>query len=150
MAKKMIIAAVSGLVASAATASIPPTYRGALPPSQRAGLMTYRTGGTKAEEEQALKRVAADYPLELVFVERFGRKESYVTDMPVRIVDEHGKVVFDGQAQGPYFLAKLPKGRYTVSTRWDAFSSSRPVTVGKERQRVVFAWGKPGVVELAA
>ena len=95
-----------------------------------------------------MQRAARDYPLELVFVERFGRKESYVSDMPVRIVDADGKVVFEGQSRGPYFLAKLPAGRYTVSTRWDAFSSSRPVTVGKDRQRVVFAWGKPGVVEL--
>ncbi len=143
MAKKMILAAVSGLVASAATAQVPHSYRGDLPPSQRAGQLTYRTGGMRSEEAQALQRAAAEYPLELVFVERFGRKESYVTDMPVRIVDTEGKVVFDGQSQGPYFLAKLPAGRYTVSTRWDAFSSSRPVTVGKERQRVVFAWGKP-------
>jgi len=148
MAKKMIMAAVSGLVAGAASGSVPPTYRGDLPPAHRAGQLTYRTGGARVEEVQALKKVAADYPLELVFVERFGRKENYVTDMPVRIVDAEGKVVFDGQSQGPYFLAKLPKGRYTISTRWDAFSSSRPVVVGKERQRVVFAWGKPGVVEL--
>lgn len=144
MAKKMIIAAVSGLVAGAATASMPAaTHRGELPPAQRAGLLTYRTGGVRAEEALAMQRAAAEYPLELVFVERFGRKESYVNDMPVRIVDAGGKVVFEGQSSGPYFLAKLPKGRYTVSTRWDAFSSSRPVTVGKERQRVVFAWGKP-------
>ncbi len=142
MAKKMILAAVSGLVAGAASASVPPPQRGDLPPAQRAGQLTYRTGGARAEEVLALKKVAADYPLELVFVERFGRKESYVTDMPVRIVDAGGKVVFEGQSRGPYFLAKLPQGRYTVSTRWDAFSSSRPVTVGKERQRVVFAWGK--------
>ena len=65
-------------------------------------------------------------PLELVFVERCGRKESLLADMPVRIVDEQGKVVFEGQSKGPYFHARLPKGRYTVSTRWDAWSSSRP------------------------
>jgi len=64
-------------------------------------------------------------------------------DMPVRIVDEHGKVVYEGQSKGPYFHAKLPRGRYTVSTRWDAWSSSRPVTIGKSPQRLVFAWGAP-------
>jgi len=58
-------------------------------------------------------------PLELVFVERYGRKENLLADMPVRIVDEHGKVVYEGQSKGPYFHAKLPRGRYTVSTRWD-------------------------------
>ena len=82
-------------------------------------------------------------PLELVFVERYGRKENLLADMPVRIVDEQGKVVYEGQSKGPYFHAKLPRGRYTVSTRWDAWSSSRPVTIGKSPQRLVFAWGAP-------
>ncbi len=84
---------------------------------------------------------ASTPPLELVFVERCGRKESLLGDMPVRIVDAQGNVVYDGQSKGPYFHANLPKGRYTVSTRWDAWSSSRPVTIGSAPQRIVFAWG---------
>jgi hypothetical protein len=86
---------------------------------------------------------ASSPPLELVFVERCGRKESLRSDMPVRILDAEGKVVFDGHSKGPYFHARLPKGRYIVSTRWDALSSSRPVTIGNTRQRIVFAWGAP-------
>jgi hypothetical protein len=143
MAKKMIAAAVSGLMATAAGATVPPAYRDDLPPVQREGQVTYITGGIGHDEADAMKRAAQEYPLELVFVERKGRKENYLADMPVRIVDDKGKVVFEGQSEGPYFLARLPKGRYTVSTRWDAWSFSRPVTVGKQRQRVVFAWGKP-------
>jgi hypothetical protein len=85
----------------------------------------------------------ADYPLELVFVERRGRRERPLADMPVRIVDAGGKVVFEGRSHGPCLLARLPKGRYTVSTRWDAWACSRPVTLGAQPQRVVFAWGAP-------
>src|SRR4051794_13494582 len=84
---------------------------------------------------------AATPPLELVFVERCGKKESLIADMPVRIVDAQGKVVFDGHSKGPILHARLPRGRYTVSTRWDAWSSSRPVTIGRSPQRIVFAWG---------
>ena len=67
--------------------------------------------------------------------------------MPVRITDDKGKVVFEGQSAGPYFLARLPKGKYVVSTRWDAWSFSREVRIGGERQRVVFAWSEPGPME---
>lgn len=112
MSRKIILAAASGLVATAASA-------------------------------------AQNYSLELVFVERSGRKQSLIADMPVRIVDERGKVLFDGTSAGPYLFARLPKGRYTVSTRWDAWASSRPVTIGKTPQRVVFAWGKPANASLA-
>jgi len=89
------------------------------------------------------KRTARQYSLELVFVERSGRREREISDMPVRITDAHGRVVFEVAATGPRCLARLPKGRYMVSTRWDAWCPSRPVTVQRDKQRVVFAWSKP-------
>jgi hypothetical protein len=87
-----------------------------------------------------MSKQAADYPLELVFVEKSGRRERPVSDMPVRITDADGRVVFQRQSAGPLFRTRLPKGRYTVSTRWDACSSSRPITIGSGKHRVVFAW----------
>jgi len=93
------------------------------------------------------KRAAREFALELVFVEKLGRRERPLSDMPVRITDAHGRVVFDGQSKGPCFLARLPRGRYTVSTRWDALSFSRPVSIAGDGQRVVFAWSKPVELE---
>jgi len=149
MARKRMIIAAASVVASTAGAAIPPAYRDDLPPRQREGDITYITGGVGQDEAQAIKRAAQDFPLELVFVERNGRKQEYLAAMPVRIVNDKGKVVFEGVSDGPYFIAKLPKGKYTVSTRWDAWSFSRPVTIGKARQRVVFAWGAPGAAPVA-
>ena len=147
MKLKQFVPAVAALAASAASASIPPAYEKWLPPAQRSGSISYRTGGTTHEEANALKRAAQEYPLELVFLERDGRKDRYLSDMPVRITDSKGKVVFDGQSKGPYFLARLPRGRYKVSTRWDAWSFSREVSIGAERQRVVFKWSKPAEMD---
>ena len=96
-----------------------------------------------------MQRAASRYPLEVVFVEKAGKRERYLAEMPVRITDEQGHVVFEGQSTGPYFLARLPKGRYTVSTRWDAWSSSRPIRIGRDRQRIVFAWSKPAELQHA-
>jgi hypothetical protein len=63
--------------------------------------------------------------------------------MPVTITDAGGKVVFDGVSEGPILLARLPRGSYTVTTRWDAWTLSRPITIGEERERVVFDWKRP-------
>jgi hypothetical protein len=138
-----MIAALPGLGVPAALASIPEKYAVDLPPQHRSGLVTWRSGGADSAEAVALKRAAQEYPLEVVFVERHGKRELPLRDMPVRITDDKGNVVFDASTTGPYFLASLPKGRYTISTRWDAWSFSRPVTIGPERQRVVFAWSRP-------
>lgn len=97
----------------------------------------------------ALAATAASASLEVVFLEMEGRRARELNDMPVRIVDENGRVMFDGRSGGPYFL-RLPKGRYTVSTRWDAWSSSRRISIGSERQRVVFKWSKPAELDQPA
>lgn len=86
------------------------------------------------------KRPVPDFPLELVFIEKSGRRERPLSDMPVRITDADGRVVCQRQSAGPLFRTRLPRGRYTVSTRWDACSPSRPVTMRDGKQRVVFAW----------
>ena len=147
MTHKKLVAALTGLAATAATAAIPPRYAEHLPEPRKAGPVTYITGGQEILEANAIKRASQDYPLELVFVEKVGRREKPLAEMPVRITDEKGKVVFEGQSDGPYFIARLPKGKYTVSTRWDAWSFSREVKIGGQRQRVVFAWSEPGPVE---
>jgi hypothetical protein len=87
-----------------------------------------------------VKRSAPDFPLELVFIEKSGRRERPLSDMPVRITDAHGRVVCQRQSAGPVFRTRLPSGRYTVSTRWDACSPSRPVVIGDGKHRLVFAW----------
>jgi hypothetical protein len=147
MTHKKLVAALTGLAATAATAAVPPRYAENLPEPRKAGPVTYITGGTETGEANAIKRAAQNFPLELVFVEKVGRREQPLADMPVRITDEKGKVVFEGASEGPYFIARLPKGKYTVSTRWDAWSFSREVKIGGERQRVVFAWSQPGPME---
>ena len=147
--KKQLAAALAGLATTAATATaaIPARYAESLPEPRKAGPVTYISGGTEVTEADAIKRAAQEYPLELVFVEKSGKREKHMTNMPVRITDDRGRVVFDGQSEGPYFLARLPKGRYTVSTRWDAWSFSREVKIGGDRQRVVFAWSTPTPME---
>jgi hypothetical protein len=144
--KKQFAAALAGLATTAATASIgsiPPRFAENVPEPRKAGPLTYISGGTEVQRANAVKRAAHQYPLELVFVEKSGKREKHLVNMPVRITDDSGRVMFDGQSEGPYFLARLPKGRYTVSTRWDAWCFSREVRIGNDRQRVVFAWSTP-------
>ena len=60
--------------------------------------------------------------------------------MPVRITDADGRVITQRQSVGATFCTRLPKGRYTVSTRWDACCPSRPIVMREGKQRLVFAW----------
>jgi len=141
---RLIPCAVAALTAMASHASVPPAYRAHLPPEQTVGDLTVLSGGTTAQEAESVKRAAQDFPLEIVFDEKDGAAEHPPASMPVTISDDKGRVVFEGVSNGPIFLAQLPKGRYTVTTKWDDWTFSRPVTIGSDRQRVVFAWKREG------
>ena len=143
--KQTILCAMAASAALAASAAIPPAYLAHLPPVQQsAGGVEYLTGGKTPEEAAAVKRAAQEYPLELVFVEQDGKRKDGLYDNPVVIRDAAGKVVFAGRTDGPYFLARLPAGDYTVTTHWDSWSFTKPVTIdGTDRERVVFEWKKP-------
>jgi len=138
-----ICSAMAASAAMAATAAIPPAYQAHLPPAQVSpGGIEYLTGGKTPEAADAVKRAAQEYPLELVFVEQDGGAKRALYDNPVVIRDARGEVVFAGRTDGPYFLARLPEGDYTVTTHWDAWTFTNPVTVGAGRSRVVFDWRK--------
>jgi hypothetical protein len=66
-----------------------------------------------------------------VRVARGGRRTSRVTGIPVAVHDDPTR------GDGPYFLERLAKGRYALTTHYDAWSFMSPVTVDKARRRVL-------------
>jgi hypothetical protein len=146
--RNAIIGAIAACAAMAASAAIPPAYLKDLPPEQHQGVVDYISGGKSAAEADSVKRAAQEFPLELVFVEKDGAKSAQLYDNPVVIRDAIGNVVFAGRTDGPYFLARLPAGQYTVTTHWDSWSFTQPVTIDAnpdDRQRLVFEWSRPAV-----
>lgn len=137
---RLPFAAVALTAATAAFANIPPAYQKHLPAERVQGNVEFLSGGRTPEEEAAVKRAAQEWPLEVVFYEKDGGRSATVERMPVKITDARGNVVFDGVSSGPVLLVNLPKGEYTVTTHWDAWDFSKPVTLGDERERVVFEW----------
>lgn len=117
-----------------------------VPAEHHDGKVTYVSGGIGEAESTAMKREAHHYPLELLFVARRGAHDDYLADIPVTIKDAKGHVVFRGKSDGPYFLARLPAGRYSVMSRDNGHAISRQVEIGnKGTQRLVFEWkGKGG------
>ena len=133
------IAALAALAAAPAFAAMNP--QATLPAERHHGKITYMSGGIGQSQSQAMRREASKFPLELLFVSRRGKHDDYLADMPVTIRDAKNHTMFRGRSDGPYFLAKLPAGRYTVVSENHGRRVTRRVTVKDHgTQRLVFEW----------
>ena len=130
--------AVSGL---ALTLNTSPALASNLPATHRQGAVSYLSGGIGLSESDAIKHVAKAYPLELEFVLNAKPKAEYLADVKVQIKNAHDKTVLKATAGGPFLLAKLPAGKYTVSADRDGKVVHRLIQIAANgHQRVVFEW----------
>jgi len=126
-------AALSEEIAVAAETSLPPT--------QRVGQVTYLSGGVGSDQSRAIKDVMGNYPLVLMFVARTENGNEYLADVPVTITDMSGQMVLDTKSDGPFMLASLPNGRYTVTASYRGKTEQRTVNISAPKHaRQMFIW----------
>ncbi len=104
------------------------------------GPVSFVSGGVGEDEIQEIKRLSSNYPLELLFATK-KLPSVYLADVKVQIKDKDGKVVLDEVSRGPFFLVKIPPGRYSISVENDGIEQRRVTQVtGARTQRVIFVW----------
>ncbi len=108
--------------------------------SSESAEVIFVSGGIGYCESQAMRNAGKDYPLELVFVQKTASGENYLANIPVKITDTKNNIVLDTVTQGPFLLAKMPAGRYTVTANLYDEVKTHHVTIAKKHQRLVFVW----------
>ena len=112
-----------------------------LPGAHTVGKVTYISGGVGQNEADAIEHVARNYPLELEFVRKAKPRDEYLADVKVHIKDAQNRMVLDVPSTGPFLLARLPAGKYTVSAEHDGKLENRQVQVSPgNHRRIVFEW----------
>jgi hypothetical protein len=72
------------------------------------------SGGVSEEERDQMRSELGPYNVWLAFVER--DTGNYVAGVKVSVIDDKGNALIDTVADGPWLLAQLPPGHYTVRT----------------------------------
>ena len=112
-----------------------------LPQVRQSGNVTYLSGGVSEEDRVALGPIARDYNLKLVFALRNGE---YLSDTDVVVTSGRGQTVLEAKSEGPWFLARLPSGQYTIIATSNGQSQRRTVAVGPRGSRTLdFRWSSP-------
>ncbi len=94
----------------------------------------YVTGGASSEAVDTLKTMEKDFNLKLVFSNGAG---AYLSDVKVTIADASGHTALDVTSEGPWVMAKLPAGAYTVDATFNGKTQRRNVNVAGGRLAAV-------------
>ena len=132
----VVLFAAGLLGAGAALAAVPQ-----LPAEHHQGGVAFITGGIGKDEASAFRSAEKRFPLALEFVERVGKRDEFLAAAEVKVSDSRGRTVLSTSADGPFLLAKVPAGRYTVAVTHGSTTKTRHVVVDAKAGRpIVFEW----------
>lgn len=107
------------------------------------GEVVVRTGGVGVEERAAFEAERARYNLRLAFAESDG---VFLADVHVRLARPDGRVVYEGDSEGPLLFAHLPPGRYRLEAEYGGMTQVRTLDVGAaQAQPLVYLHWPAGV-----
>ena len=135
------LGAVLAITGALATSTALAAGTAGLPAEQHQGDIAYVTGGVGKGEAKVFRRAIGTYPLALEFVKQAGKRDEFLAGIKVEVVDQRGKTVLSTESEGPFLLAKMPTGRYTVSATYDGKTLKRTIAVeGMAERPIVFEW----------
>lgn len=105
------------------------------PAVQRAGDVTYISGGIGETEQERMIAREKEFNLELVFSLVQG---NYVADVNVVVSDAKGGKVVEDFVRGPFFMARLPAGQFTVAATYEGKTVTRKVAVSEGKLRTEY------------
>ena len=113
----------------------------ALPPVQKSGAVEYLSGGIGLDESTAIKSASRHWPLSLVFSVQAPGKAEFASDVKLEIRDAKGAQVLATTASGPFLLAKLPPGSYSLRASLAGKTLERKVQIkAGSSARVELVW----------
>lgn len=102
------------------------------------GGVSYVSGGVGTASIDRINSLASGFNLKLVFA---GASGAYLADVRVTVADSKGRTLLDVTSDGPWFLAKLPRGEYRIVASYAGKDQRQRVSVGTQKLRTVqFRW----------
>lgn len=102
------------LAASLAAGAVQAQADSALPAVHKSGTVEYLSGGIGLDESTAIKKASAQWPLSLVFSVQAAGRAQFASDVKLEVRDAKGVVVLQTTASGPFLLARLAPGSYSL------------------------------------
>ena len=111
-----------------------------LPPAHMVNGIETVSGGIGDGQAAAMQAAAPHWPLTLEFAIRDHAKSDYAANVKVVVRNAKGDTVLKTTAGGPFLLARLDPGQYTVQASLDGKMLEQKITVSHAPARHLFLW----------
>lgn len=109
-----------------------------------AGGFKYVTGGVGDAEQAIMSSRFNDYSYKLVNV-KSGPDAAFVSEVHVVIWNEKDNKVLETTTDGPWLIANLPAGDYTIKATFENVTKTKTITLVEDaNQRMVIDWRTDG------
>ena len=98
----------------------------------------FASGGIGLSGRDELRTLSPQFNLRLMFAMQ--GSGNYLAGAQVRILNSRGAVVLDATSEGPYFLAQLPPGSYTVEVSALDQTQQQTARIGQQQSGLNFFW----------
>ena len=124
--------------------SLPMSIYGQLPKIQKQGEITYITGGVGKEESKAIRDDAKNWPLVIDFSQHLENHDAWISQVYFRILDVKGNAIFEATTDGPFLMANLPSGNYTLTATYEGVTKIQKIQIVEGKSlRVSLNWRLP-------
>lgn len=114
---------------------------------QSANGIRYASGGIGESERDELTLVLPDYNLKLVAAAQ--KSGAFLSDVRLAVLDAGGTRLLETTLDGPWFVARLAPGRYTLELAHGGVTQKRAVTIPAQGRRVEHVyWADPTATTL--
>jgi len=100
------------------------------PQVKKAGEISFVSGGVGKPEREQLGALEKDFNLKLVFSAADGK---YVANVKIVVSDAKGRKLLEHVADGPFFMARMPAGEYSVAATFAGKTQTRKIGVAANR-----------------
>lgn len=137
----LLATALGALTIGAAIASTAPK----LPPVQKDGAVEYLSGGIGKDEAKAIEGASRHWPMTLEFTVKDKKRESFAADVAVAVRNASGGTALSATSDGPFLLARLKPGTYSVDATYAGKTLHERVVVKHGLSaKAVFVWPMAG------
>jgi hypothetical protein len=135
--KSVIAATLGALMVGGAFAQSAAT----LPPLHKSGQVEYLSGGIGKDEATAIESASKQWPLTLEFAVKDKKHADFVANVDLVVRDAKGHTALQTTSDGPFLLAKLAPGHYSVDATLADKRLHQTVLVTPGRPAMaVFVW----------